>query len=304
MQSDAWKTKYEPPQPKEEPIQYLPMSVLEESLKHYDKNNLIRFLVKLFGKEKAFQLAELYKLGSSKRWTNNKGFSVVFWQVDSKGNVRQAKVMAYDPATGKRLKSDKRDFVSFMGKAILKNWDANFQQCLFGEHLINSNPDLPIALVESEKTAVIMAGISPKAIWMATGGKDGAKWTDKSVYGVFKDRQVILYPDLGAFNKWSEKAKILGTVCQYRVSDLLEQKATNDDRQEGFDIADYFIKEKSLLSQSDENELPAGWKRDENGVLIDADELPATWNLNPKNEGEKTAIIRELKFNRSIAKSL
>ena len=182
-----------------------------------------------------------------------------------------------------------------MGKTILKNKEANLQQCLFGEHLLPENPSLPVALVESEKTAVVMAGFLPNVVCLATGGKNGARWTDRTVYKALKGRKVVIYPDLGAFDEWSEKAKILGTACSYQVSKLLEQKAQGNDWQEGYDIADYFIKPQT--EQGQEEGLPRGWSYESfsnnHRVLLDADGIPATWSLCPKNTLEREAIAKE-----------
>ena len=109
------------------------------------------YLVKLFGREKALELTLAYQLGTSKRWTKAGGFSVVFWQIDQAGQIRQAKVMAYHPETGWRLKEAGKSFVAFMGKTILKNGEANLQQCLFGEHLLAQDHEKSIARVESKK---------------------------------------------------------------------------------------------------------------------------------------------------------
>lgn len=49
--------------------------------------------------------------------------------------------------------------------------DWELTQCLFGEHLLPLYPDKPVALVESEKTAVICSGLMPRFLWRATGGK-------------------------------------------------------------------------------------------------------------------------------------
>lgn len=49
--------------------------------------------------------------------------------------------------------------------------DWELSQCLFGEHLLALYPGKPMGLVESEKTAVIAAGLMPKYVWVATGGR-------------------------------------------------------------------------------------------------------------------------------------
>ena len=43
----------------------------------------------------------MYNLGTAVHY----GGSIVYWQIDSTGNVRAGKVMGYDKDTGKRLKS-------------------------------------------------------------------------------------------------------------------------------------------------------------------------------------------------------
>ena len=47
-----------------------------------------------------------------------------------------------------------------------EEWELS--QCLFGEHLLSLYPDRTVALVESEKTAVICAGFIPEYVWLAT----------------------------------------------------------------------------------------------------------------------------------------
>jgi hypothetical protein len=42
-------------------------------------------------------------------------------------------------------------------------------QCLFGEHLLKDT-ETPVAIVESEKTAIIASCYYPEFIWLACGG--------------------------------------------------------------------------------------------------------------------------------------
>ena len=255
--SELWQTLCPPSE--KLPIDYIPNQLMEKTWCKYEKNNFIRYLLKVFEKEKVYQLIHQFKLGTSKHWKNEGGLSVVFWQIDMTGKIRQGKVMAYDPETGHRLKAQDEAFrlnlkseryypdigqgakVFFAGKSLVGR-DANLRQCFFGEHQLADRSNSPVAIVESEKTAVIMAAFFPEVVWLATGGSNGARWSDKSVYEVLKDRKVIFYPDLGMYCEWREKAKILGTVCDVYVSDLLERKAVGVDRRSGFDLVDYFIK--------------------------------------------------------------
>ena len=56
---------------------------------------------------------------------------------------------------------------------------------------------------------------------------------------VLKGKTVTLFPDLNAYDKWNSKAKELSTLCNIIVSDLLERQATETDKQQGLDLADY-----------------------------------------------------------------
>lgn len=288
--SEAWRTVYTPP-----PLETIPLRFVKASKRHIERNNLAIYLASLFGWQKTRELAKLYELGTSKHWRYAEGLSVVFWQIDKQGSARQAKVMPYDPVTGCRIKSPdglevwhKRDGryqaernkpgAFFAGKRILQNVDANLQQCFFGEHLLAVYPQKPVALVESEKTAIIMAGYFNDCIWLATGGNHGAKWTDSSVYDVLENRRLVVYPDTDKHTEWKGKAKLLATVCeQVEVSDLLIENTTPDERHEGYDIADFIISKESRTG------LPAGFTMVDGTVEVDS--LPINW----LNEEELTS---------------
>jgi hypothetical protein len=304
-QSELWQTAYTaPPQQ----ITYLPAKVMQASQQQFERNNLCRYLASLFGWPKTRELAAAYQIGTSKRWQNDEGFAVAFWQIDRAGNIRQCKAMACDPHTGRRIKEPYNQ-VAFVGKQIAGK-DASLAQCFFGEHLLTERPDAPVCIVESEKTAIIAAGYLPRYIWLATGGKNGCRWTDRSVFAALEGRQVILYPDLDAYDVWADKAKLLATVCHVSVSDLLERLATDEERAEGYDLADYLVSQAATATQYDladqyglatqydlddqEAALPAGWERQANGLLLAADGLPAIWCLCPTDEQEAHAIAAEL----------
>lgn len=61
---------------------------------------------------------------------------------------------------------------------------------------------------------------------------------------ILKGRDVIIYPDLGAFDDWSKKAQELARQIGFNVvvSDILEKTATDEERENGYDIADYLIR--------------------------------------------------------------
>ena len=124
----------------------------------------------------------------------------------------------------------------------------NLTQCLFGEHLLKEQPEKPVALVESEKTAVICAGLMPKYVWLATGGKSCVN--DRLL--VLAHRKVVAFPDVDGYQEWTEKlAKYndLSSVTpgltrglDITVSPLLQQSATPEDIEAHIDIADWLIR--------------------------------------------------------------
>ena len=101
-------------------------------------------------------------------------------------------------------------------------------------------PDRVVALVESEKSALIGTGVFPEYVWLATGGKSQLS-TDK--LKILKGRTVIMFPDVDGFEYWTSKAKEVESIgCKVIVSDLLEKNATEEDRVNKIDLADWLIR--------------------------------------------------------------
>ena len=146
--------------------------------------------------------------------------------------------MLYDSTTGHRIK-EPHAYVGW-AHSELRLTNFHLRQCLFGEHLLNTSDTAPVMLVESEKTSIIMSHFIPDYIWLATGGKNGCFSQD--VMQVLRDRNVTFVPDLGATDQWKEKAHMLSGICKsVTVSDMLEQIATEEQRSQGLDIADFFL---------------------------------------------------------------
>lgn len=221
--------------PKPTPISFIPNGLFTNSLKKYETNCFINFITELFGSEIAKRLIQTYNIGSSKKWHG----ATVFWQIDIENNIRTGKVMLYNPATGKRVK-DPFDHFHWAHKFVLKT-NYELMQCLFGEHLLNGNIKT-VALVESEKTAIIASVFFPEFIWLATGGLSNLT---EDRCKVLKGRKVILFPDIKGFVKWKAKAEKLSLQLpgtKFTVSDLLERNATDTEREKGLDIADYLMR--------------------------------------------------------------
>jgi hypothetical protein len=229
-QPKAYKPR--PVTPQQKPVSFIPVEVFKASLEAHETNYFVQFLINLFGVEVTSQLVSRYFIATSKHWNG----ATVFWQIDIKGKVRTGKIMLYSPTTGKRIK-EPFNHINWVHKA-LKKPEFELRQCLFGEHLLIDKTK-HVAIVESEKTAIIASVYLPQFIWVAVGSLTNLNAEKCSI---LKGRTVTLFPDLNGFEKWSSKAKELSHLAIFTVSDLLERKATEAERKQGFDLADYLIK--------------------------------------------------------------
>lgn len=219
---------------------FIQADIFKSSLHGYQQNNFIEYLVSLFGETITSELICRYFIGTSKHWNG----ATVFWQIDTSGKIRTGKIMLYNAETGKRIK-EPFNHITWVHSA-LKLTDYSLSQCYFGEHLLKEN-DLPIAIVESEKTAVIASAYLPQFIWLAAGSSTNLKESNfKALHG----RKVVLYPDLNCFDKWKKKADELSHLARISVSELLELSVNDEDKKQGFDIADYLVKTKFQYSNN------------------------------------------------------
>ena len=138
---------------------------------------------------------------------------VVFWQIDHNGVPRAAKLMKY-------LSDGHRD------KQAHPGWIYNQDGCrqhlepdkheiikpLFGSHLLNRYPKAVVNIVESEKTAIIMAnyyGNHDAQIWLACGGLKHLQ-LDSLQPLIDQGRTIWLWPDKDGRDDWQEVADKLG----------------------------------------------------------------------------------------------
>ena len=178
-------------------------------------------------------LVDQYQLGVTKAG------EVIFFQIDKEGRCRTGKVMKYDPVTGHRIKDDSSKCLITWIHALMKRkgslpeeWELS--QCLFGEHLLSLYPDRTVALVESEKTAVICAGFIPEFVWLATGGKTSLG----NKLDVLSGRKVVAYPDVDAYGFWREHLAIYSNI---KVSDYLQHIAGENSSFSHMDLADLIL---------------------------------------------------------------
>ncbi|WKL44897.1 DUF6371 domain-containing protein [Flavobacterium sp. ZE23DGlu08] len=201
--------------------------------RNFNENNLVQFLKIYFSEEEVQSVILQYRLGTSKHWLG----STIFWQINPHNKIMTGKVMLFNIKTGKRIKTP-FNHIHWV-HSLLKLNDYVLQQCLFGLHLINESTKNKIAIVESEKTALIMSLFLPDYIWMATGSKSNFK---KELLEPIKNFKIIVYPDKSEYNDWNKKATQLNKEgYQIRCSDYVEKK----DVPEGTDLADIYFESKT-----------------------------------------------------------
>ncbi|MBQ3238293.1 MAG: hypothetical protein IJA98_04395 [Bacteroidaceae bacterium] len=223
-----------------------------------DRNNLSRWLCTQFPEEQVAEVLARYRTGSTRDGR------IIYWQIDEYGQVRAGKVMAYD-LDGHRKKDGKGNvcWVHSMKIDGIRFDEMLAPQCLFGLHLLNDNvgvnenlaprcvqaPSLrgraggEAAIVESEKTALIMSLVCPDKVWLATGGKANFK---ESMLAPLLGHEVAVYPDADALHDWYTRAvemnRTLGTHLHIPTGyyNLMDH---DEARREGWDLADILLRE-------------------------------------------------------------
>ena len=249
---DLRTTSWVPPPPAIVPPSTISFASLQASLKAYKKNYFVQYLLNIFEEETVHRLIEEYYIGTAKRWRG----SVVFWQVDRNDKVRTGKIMLYDPITGKRVKEPYSHITwvhklpavtreirpnSAIPAATTNTTEYNLKQCFFGEHLLKEQQDSIVAIVESEKTAVIASGFMPEHCWLATGSLEGLTVEKcKALQG----REVLLFPDADAFPKWEERMQQLRIRLpniRFGMARYTDGITPTDEMPSGLDIVDWLM---------------------------------------------------------------
>ena len=200
-------------------------------------NDLARWLCTQFDKDKVDEVLRHYRTGSTRDgW-------IVYWQIDIHERVHAGKLMPYG-SDGHRIKSKNANWAH-----AKDNIEQLADQCLFGEHRLMGWEDT-IALVESEKTALIMAIKFSNILWLATGGKQNFK---HEVLWPLCGHDVFVLPDADALDEWAEKIEKLnrekplpgeedkGYGYHLTIPDVYRDMCTTEARKKKWDIADMML---------------------------------------------------------------
>lgn len=199
----------------------------------FKRNNFIQFLRIHFTDEEVVSVIQKYLIGTSDHWEG----ATLFWQINELNQTVTGKVMLFELSSCKRVKKP-YNHINWMHK-ILKIPNFELQQCLFGLHLINESKGQSIAIVESEKTAIIMSLFLPNYIWIATGSKGNFK---RELLEPLKPFSLIVFPDKSEYEDWNNKTKQLANEgFNIKCSNYIEKKEVPD----GTDLADIYFESKT-----------------------------------------------------------
>ena len=243
---------------------FIPVEVLKQTLNNYEENQFIQNLLQNvpfpFSVTDIEKIISLYRLGTISNGYRTGANTFPF--IDLNNNIRAIQVKQFDNenhTTGTDFLHSIIEKHHTRNNKPLPKWLKAYQtnetkvSCLFGEHLLSKYPYNPIALVEAPKTAVygsLYFGTpenTSNLLWLAVYNLSSLNLNKCKA---LKGRNVYLFPDLSkdgkAFELWSNKAEQIAKQLKgtsFKVSDILEQLAPEQDKEQGKDLADYLIKQ-------------------------------------------------------------
>ena len=234
------------PRPQREPLPtfIVPRQLFERRVGHLDNDPLVLWLRSqpwdAAARARLDEVLTQYCVGHVKIADTRNRTShefTAFWQLDKDGNPRTAHYMMYKPNGHRMHKEDaayntdwfhsllsrprpKLDAQGYpvrdaQGNVVMHQPFINIyddskceaRQCLFGEHLLSRYPNATVNIVESEKTAIIMAtayGNSSSSVWMACCGASNIT-RERLAPLIYQGRKVMLYPDRDGIDYWRTK---------------------------------------------------------------------------------------------------
>ena len=236
IETDMQDFNYTPPPPRPAPpplaLLELPKHLMAGTLlaSALEQDNLVSWLRRGIKWDNVAR-ARLEKVLSEYPVGHGKNGHTIFWQIDEQGRLRTGKMMKYR-TDGHRDKQAPWNF-DWIHATLSRHWDSERQEMtdeppypfphlydpskqeaqvtMFGYHLLSHYPRATVKIVESEKTAIIMAtayGNHQMQLWIACGGLE--MLTRERLQPIIDQRRrIILYPDRDGIEKWRVKMEQL-----------------------------------------------------------------------------------------------
>lgn len=253
------------------PVFVLPMSMYERSTKGLYNDVLVRWIYQhhwdASQRGRIANVLAAYHIGTAT--TKNNEQYTIFWYLDESGNLCTGKMIRYKYNGHRMKKEDGVKNATDWIHAWLFRSDASpqydrekndWKRTYFGMHMIDMVPDATINIVESEKTAVIMAiayGNPQRDLWIACGSKTNLT-REKLKPLIERQRDIVLYPDRDGVEAWKDTAEAIG-YDRLRVNDEPVTSWWRPEDGEKADIADVVLrmtdKGRPLLSIGDESAI-------------------------------------------------
>lgn len=222
-----------------------------------EQTNLYKFLCRIWEAAEVRRVMVAYKVGrghfinapksrfnASDDWSmnpqpcrlQNSLASNSFPSIDTAGNVHAVKIIPYPATDHHRIKEAQPDKATLYWIKPEQNEGA-----YFGTHLLPLYPAKPVAIVESEKSAIIGSLFAPEYVWLATAGATNLNAKHPGLKAL-EGRILHLFPDADKLKEWRSAADDLraaGFSVHFRNEVMGRYPA-----EAKCDIADLMIKEK------------------------------------------------------------
>ena len=203
------------------PLQPLPADLVARS--HSPQSNFWQWFATDAATRLDLQPGALHHVYEDYRIGATSNAEVIFWQIDEQQRVRSGHIMQYG-ADGHRCGYQSWVHSRMINKGLLPaGWE--LQQCLFGQHLLPLRPEAHVCIVESEKTALVLAARYPQLLWLATCGSSGL---NAEKLECLRQRRFTLFPDSGCLHKW-QNAMQQTRGLQFTIDAQLESYPPNTD---------------------------------------------------------------------------
>lgn len=195
---------------------YLTTEQVRAAQSHAEETALFAWMAQEFGEQAVRFIFGVYKVGASKHTAPNGYRAAAFPYIDTAQRVVDCKLFHIDPTTGSRkTAAPLRSWTDRDGKPqeLRSSWalaELNADRrrrnlpelnrakwCNFGDHLLPERPTAEVALVESEKSALICALTYPDKIWIAVGSKNNLTPERCKPY---IGRTITIFPDRDGYN--------------------------------------------------------------------------------------------------------